>query len=191
MTGKSALTLLMMALAANSANAGHEHSLDGHHGGGQHAHVHGHAHMSLAQDGNTLWVEMRVPAFDLLGFEREAKDDGERALINATVYQLRQSQTLVKLPEAANCELQKAAVESPILEQDHSGHSHESHGHKGHADIEVSQQFECQNPASLNAVEVALFNNYSRIERADIQWTLEGRQGSARATPAESQINLK
>ncbi|MCV6603747.1 MAG: DUF2796 domain-containing protein [Porticoccaceae bacterium] len=190
MITKFALTLFIASLAISGASADQEHSLDGHHGEGQHAHVHGHAHMALAQDGKKLWVEMRVPAFDLLGFEREPRDDGERALINATAYLLCQPQTLLKLPVEAGCQLQQAEVDSPLLEKDHSGHSHEDEGH-GHADIEATQQFECRNPAVLTSVEVALFNSYTSIKRVNMQWALEGHQGSARVTPKAAQVTLK
>ncbi|MGS2723677.1 ZrgA family zinc uptake protein [Porticoccus sp. GXU_MW_L64] len=180
--------ILPLALAiASVATQAEQHSLD-HHGHGHHAHVHGLAHMTLARNDKHVWVGLQVPAYDMIGFEREPRDDGERALINATAHQLRQPQTLVKLPAGAQCQLQQADVDSALLETDHSGHDH---SHQGHADFVVSQQFECKHPQALGEVTVSLFDHYSRIERVDLEWTLEGKQGSAKVTAADNRIKIK
>ena len=182
---KAALPVLALCTALNSAGHGHnhhDHGLDQHHGHGHHhAHVHGLASVTLAQDDKQIWVSMRVPGYDMLGFERQPRNDDEVALIKTTMEKLRQPQSLLALEAEANCEFKSADVDVPLLNKDH----------QGHADFEVNQQFECKNPEALSKITITLFERYSSIQQVNMQWTLEGKQGSAKVKAADATVKLK
>ena len=170
------------------------HSLDSDQHHGQHAHVHGEVVFTLAQDGNTILIELDSPAFNLTGFEHEPKDNRERAIANATAYQLKQLKSLLALPEQAGCKLQSVEVDSILLDDDHEGHSHEYDEDSDfvpHADFTASYQLHCQAPEQITELEVKLFKAFQAIEKVKFEWILGSHQGAAEATPDNPTITIQ
>lgn len=189
---------LAPALAVASGDH-HHHSLDGHQHHGQHAHVHGEANMTLVRDGNQIVIQLKSPAFNLTGFEHQPKDDKERAMVNATAHQLKQFDSLFKLPKQAGCKLQTAKVDSILMDKEHAGHNHNhDHDHDktsgatahAHADFYVDYELNCQQPEQLKTLQVMIFKPFPAIEKVRLQWVLESGQGAAIATPKSATVSM-
>ncbi|MCL6416300.1 DUF2796 domain-containing protein [Aestuariirhabdus sp. Z084] len=110
------------------------------------AHEHGHADLKIALEGKELEVQLVSPAYNLLGFEHDPKTDQQRQQVAQLIQQLRKPETLIQLPEDAQCSLKDLKLEglenSPShakSNQDHHDEEHEEHHddeHKEHHDDE-------------------------------------------------------
>lgn len=133
----------------------------------QHAHVHGLAQLNLAVVGNTVSMELTATAYDLVGFERAARDDAERARVAGARQGLLDHAALWRFNAAAGC-----VAEAPVLVvpgTDGHSHDHEGHDHAGHSDWQVQYRFQCKNPAALRAIDVGMFKRFPSLETIDVQ----------------------
>ena len=95
-----------------------------HHG----AHVHGIAHLNVALEEETLYMEFVSPAANIVGFEHHPKNKAERNAVASARNTLKNAEAVFKLPPAAGARLVEASVES---EAEHDTHHDAEHGHEG------------------------------------------------------------
>ena len=69
-------------------------------------------------------------------------------------------------------------------------HDHENHDEETHSDIEVVYHFECANPAKLTTLTVELFEAFAGMEKLDVQYVIENKQGGVTLTPSAHVINF-
>lgn len=155
-----------------AANAGHDH-----HGHAHGAHVHGVAKLEVAVEGAGMLVHLDAPLHDLLGFERAPRNAKERAAAEALLKQLAQGEALFRPTAAAQCKLESATTEAPILTTA-SGQSTSD----GHADIEAEYRFVCAQPAKLTGMEVRLSEVFKGLRRVDAQTVSAKGQNAMRLT---------
>ncbi len=173
------------------------------------AHVHGAANLAFALDGNELVVEFRSPAFNIVGFEHEAKDAEQTAAVKAAIEKLGMGSELLTI-ESAGCTLSDADVEAEGLlseahedEHDHDedhhedehhhdeDHAYEHEGEGAHAEFEVKYTFNCTTPDQLSEVSVAFFEEWSAIEEIDAVFLSGDQQLSVELTAENSAFEVK
>lgn len=141
-------------------------------------HEHGVADLNLVRAGEDLVVELISPAFNFLGFERQAVDhleiqarDDASALLRSGAW----------LTTASACTLVSAELstgdEASHEEHAHDHHDHAHHDHvqqdhhdeiEGHRDWRLSMQWQCS--ADAFEFDVAtLFSRFSQLERLRVQ----------------------
>lgn len=142
------------------------------------AHEHGALKLDVAIEGHQLTIEMEAPLDNLLGFERAPRTDAERKAAAELLARLRSTDKAAQLfaPDAAaQCTLNKAEVQAPVLEPGAKPDAKD-----GHADLDASYEFSCAKPAELRSLGVGLFDAYKRIQRIDVQ--VAGPKGQSKVT---------
>lgn len=171
------------------------------------AHVHGQVQVEVAVDGPLLSVRLQAPLDSLVGFEHRPRTPAQRQAADAALARVDDVAAWLRPAAAANCTLATRSVEAAVLrpapdgavaQDDRKGHDHKGHDHKGHdhddhdghADLVAQLDFRCAAPPALDAVELMLFNAFSRIKRIDVQ--VAGPQGQRRQTlrPPATQVAL-
>lgn len=146
-------------------------------------HEHGVVRLSVAVEGNTVTLAMNSPLDNFLGFERAPRNDRERQAAQALLQQLQQGGALFRLDAAAQCSQRSVEVQAPVL-----GQGGTTTGKAGdHADIDAEYSFQCQQPQSLSALDLALFDTWRRISRIEVQVVgPKGQQATTLRRPARS-----
>jgi hypothetical protein len=205
--------LALLALVASGVIAGEKHDHEHGHGHDedkrQHgAHVHGIAALNLALEGDELHVELDSPAANIVGFEHVPSSAADHAALDKAVAMLRDADQLFRFNSAAGCQMEKVMVTSALLDEDHNGHRHEDHAHEAHghdehgheahgdehgheehrgdshSDIDAVYHFECDQPTRLQQLTVELFDAFPGMEKLDVQYIIENKQGAAALTSA-------
>jgi hypothetical protein len=146
----------------------------------QHApHAHGVAELRVAVDGKRLHIELESPLDNLVGFEHEPKTARERAALAAAEETLRGGDALFVLPAEAGCVLAAVELESPYPQTagDDPGRARDEE--KGHSDMDVTYEYNCANPAALNAMRVNLSEAFPRMQRILAETATPAGQGKA------------
>lgn len=88
--------------------------------------------------------------------------------------------------------------------EDKEGHDHdehkEEHGHKDehehegegetHSDMDATYHFECDTPDKLKALTVELFEAFSGMEKINVQYVIESKQGAAELTAKDHVVKF-
>lgn len=155
------------------------------------AHEHGSARLQMALEANRIDLIFNSPAYNLAGFEHEARTEEEKTRL-ATVRSWLETNPLVNTA-ADDCKVTTATVELEGSSDDHDHHDHhhhhdehhhgDGHGKKAtHRDYEVSQQLECSGEASSQAFSSPLMGRFPELQELTIEWVGSSGQGSFRMT---------
>ena len=122
-----ALVLAFVACAAFAAS--HEQHRE------HAAHEHGHGTLDIVVEGEELVIELRIPAVNVVGFEHAPRDEAEREAVRKALAPFGDAASVLELPVAAECEVEKAEAEIWAMahEDDHEGDQHgggEGHEHE-------------------------------------------------------------
>jgi Protein of unknown function (DUF2796) len=142
-------------------------------------HEHGVGELDAAVDGNTLVIELRLPAEDLVGFERAPRTEAERARIEQVRKALGDAKLFTPNAEARCLSAGAAEVEVPAF------------GAKdAHADFSATHRFACTNTTALNAVDVGVFAAFTKVRRLKAQVAGPRGQKQATLTPQRARLPL-
>ncbi|HEX8874373.1 MAG TPA: DUF2796 domain-containing protein [Nitrosospira sp.] len=180
------------------------------HGAGPH--VHGQAILEIAIDEAMVQVNLNSPLDNLLGFEHAPRNEKERKIVRTVATRLHQGDNLFIFTPAAQCRLESARLESPMLSPDLlmpvSGNSagKSGGGTKGipqapspapsapaavsddHAELDATWNFRCAQPQALQGVDVRLFQAFPGLRRIDTAIAGPKGQSSARLSPASTRL---
>ncbi|MCR8916108.1 DUF2796 domain-containing protein [Marinobacter panjinensis] len=148
------------------------------------AHEHGHARLQLAIEKNSIDLMLTSPAYNLAGFEHEARTNEERNRL-AEIKQWLNTTPLVNVDDAS-CRITAAAVELGGEDTDDT-HGHDHHGDDekaSHREYDVSQQLQCQGMGANREFRSALMEKFENLEELTVEWVSQSGQGSARLTPS-------
>ncbi len=173
--GRIAWAAIVLA-AALSGGQGRDAAASGTHA----AHVHGQVQLDVALDARRLLLELSIPMESLTGFERAPRNDGEHEQWSQALKLLR-SPGMVRPSAQAACQLGEVRIEPP------SGAGHT--GPDGHADVIALYSLDCARMGELKAVDLGLFDAFSRIRR--IEARIVDSRGSGKQTLTRSQRTLK
>lgn len=171
---------IILTLLFTSAWASEEHR--------EHAaHVHGHAQMTLALSGMELELELESPAMNLVGFEHHPESAKDREKVNAAAAFLRKPGNYIALDSAAGCTLEKALIESSLLEK-----TSDSDHHDHHSDFDIALKYLCKHADKLQTVNLkGLFQKFPAMEEIEVQWLTDQRQSSSELDATQTMIKLK
>lgn len=161
------------------------------------AHVHGKAELSLLIDGDTVAIELKSPALNMLGFEHEPKTNEEKEIVEQANKKLSDYNNIISIADL-NCQVIESEIESPYEsehEEEHHDHDHkhhdDHHGDDEHGDYYLSYSLKCENTDKLKTIEVKLFDNFDGFETIEATWINQMDIGSAELSSEQKIINLK
>lgn len=160
------------------------------------SHVHGVTQLNMAVEAGEVYIEMISPAFNIVGFEHQPQDPEQEAVVQEALDILQAGADLFSFPEAAECSLSEANVETERDEADHTDHSptdpHAEEQGKAevHSEFVGTYRFDCQQPEQLDQVQVNLFTPFPGIEEIEMQISTETQQTSVELTPEETTLSL-
>ena len=193
------LSLLPLAIALAAAIA-----LPGQ-AAGPHQHGVGMAQLVLADSG--FEIELTLPAADLVGFEHQPRNDGERAAVALAIALLEAPDNLFSPSKAAGCSGKLLAIDSPLLVADsaavtqaktaaaqtpatdddhHHDHDHDAHpAGADHSDLLAHYQFSCSAMSELESIELRLFSSLKGLTQVELQWLSADASGTTTLTPQQ------
>lgn len=142
-------------------------------------HVHGAATLTMVLEGNELQLALQSAAFNIVGFEQAPKTSEQKQEVALALDNLAQG-TWFSVSNEANCEVQGSDANTDLTEP----------GYNGHGDFYANISLLCQSPARLHQLDLSLFNLTPALEKIDVQWVLNGKQGAATATLVNSSIQF-
>jgi len=178
------------------------------------SHEHGAATMLLAIEGDEVRLRIESPAANFLGFEHAPETARQHQQLAQTVALLRNSESVIALPEAANCRTEMTEVHHSLEDEEHAGsvgshaHSHDD-GHEeahaeahtedqataepekgNHSDFAMEYHFECARIESLQSIRVELFHQFPLLKDLDVQYITPKGQGAVELTPENAQLSF-
>jgi len=141
----------------------HQHAHEYHQQG---KHIHGTGQLNFLLAGKEIQIELLTPAANIVGFEHAPATKAEHDAMAEAKEKLENAADLFNLNKKAQCEFAQADIDLN-LEQD-----------KTHNDISALYEFHCEKPALLKGVSVALFHEFSLLEKLDVQYVINARQGA-------------
>ena len=172
---------------------------------GEHeAHVHGVLELDVVQERQTLQIELRSPAMNLVGFEHAPADAADRAAVARAIRTLEDAAALFVPDAAAACRLVEAKVATDLHEthddaahdQHDAQHGHE-HGHGGtteaaneHSDVHAAYRYECAHPDDLRGIDVRLIAAFPATQEIHVRTITDAAQNAVELTPGRTRIPL-
>lgn len=132
------------------------------------AHQHGVGRLDIVRDGPALVIELELPQDAVVGHERTPRTTAEQRAAAQALATLKNGAALVVPDPAAGCQAVNTAVAAPVLEG-------RGPAVDGHADVTLSLEFRCAEPARLKQLTLRLFDAFARLERLQVQ--VVGPQG--------------
>jgi len=168
-----------------------------HHG----SHVHGIAHINVALEKNELYIEVKSPAANIVGFEHSPGNEKEKRAVKEAVETLKAGEKVFKLTSRAGAILKEADVTTGHEDEAHNDDEHEKHdaGHHEHAkkdhdeyhsDFKAVYRFYCKHPDKLKYLDVNLFEQFKGIEKIEVQVLTETKQTALELTPQKNKITF-
>jgi hypothetical protein len=169
------------------------------------SHAHGVAQLDLVLDGQTLELQLSSPAVNLVGFEHPARAAKDRQKVGQVVATLKQGDAMLRLPEAAQCVLERAEVDESLLGDQDPDHDHDhDHDHNSnsnsnsnsgqadgsHADIDVAYRFHCVSPDKLDSIGVELLHQFPGLESLRVQMITPSSQRGLTLSADNTEIEL-
>lgn len=174
----------------------------------QSAHVHGLGTMNVAVDGNSLFLELEIPAQNLVGFEHAPETEAQAEAVKKVEQRLRAGRDLFQPSTQAGCELQDVTIHSALLNDEatdptdaHQDSHHDDHHpeeHRAaddepdlHADFELYYQYSCRESEQLTTLELTLFRHFPGLERLAVQFIGHGGQGHQELSAQKPVLTLR
>jgi hypothetical protein len=200
--------MILLVLTGGSASADRQAGAIRHH----EAHEHGVAHMNVAVEGETLYIEFSSPAANIVGFEHHPATHEQKEIVKAAIEKLKAGEKHFVLSPKAQGTLVKSVVHTDIANKSKpksdTGHSvehdkhhehdkkhdeehHDAAEHDRHSDFKAEYRFVCKKPEKLAQIEVKLFSIFPAIEHIEAQILTGTKQTARDLTAKESKIILQ
>ena len=161
------------------------------------AHVHGKASLNLVLDDHSLFIEFESPAYNLVGFEHEPKNQTQIKQVRETLSLLSVPKKVFGMSSQAGCLIQSVSVTTSMAgvgkhpvgyeDEHHEDEQHEDEHHEqsdgvptneeSHSEFKANYSMECDEPQTLRTVEFKLFNEFSGLKSVQVQWINGEEQG--------------
>lgn len=152
------------------------------------AHEHGVARLDIGVEAGRITLNLELPLEDVVGFERAARTEAERAAIVAALARLQEAAKLVRIDPAAGCGPARVQLEAaawgvgPATSAASASASAPTATRASalaapapkarepaHGDLEATYEFRCSNAPRAAFVEVGLFEAFARLRRIEVQ----------------------
>lgn len=176
-------------------------------------HIHDQGELFIAQDGNQWHFEFVLPAINAFGFEHLPENDAQQHAIHQFVKQIASTELVLKLNKQCSLDSASESISDVFLNGEHLERDHEhdiddNHKHQDeheasdnhehhdehetaeaqHFDAEFSYVFTCK--ASVNTIEIVLFDRVENLEQLSVQWVVEAGQGAQELTSANRTLKF-
>jgi hypothetical protein len=183
------ITVWLSFIIHGSSLAGQDVNLD--------AHVHGVSEMTIVFEKQTLEIEVKSPAINLVGFEHRAKTQKNIAAVKNAELLLSNASELF-LFSGDNCTLveQHIDVSSMIDHDTKSGvneHQHDkSHSNEGrHNEVIANYYYRCEKKSTISSITIKLFELFPYVQQIKAMWVTEAQQGALTLSAKNKVINLR
>jgi len=166
-------------------------------------HQHGEGELNIVIDDHDLVLELRLPAADVVGFEKSPKDAEQKKKVEQALASFKAATAWFEPAKQAQCALESAQASlvgmstKPDKHKAESSHDHDhshsdkhndkhtdaSHSEDVHSDFEGTMQFHCEAPDKLDALTVLLFKSFPGVSELRVQMITSTSQMSQRLTP--------
>ena len=178
------------------------------------AHEHGHGSFNMAVEGDAVAIELETPAFDILGFEHEAKTEADKAAIKTARAALADPVALFGLAPSANCTITEAEIEigaeadhhddehhedehhddeHHAEEDDHKEDDHADHDEEGaeHSEVHAHYALTCGAADKITGVNMTgYFNAFPKAEELDAAILTDAGQASGELEPESPELSF-
>lgn len=152
------------------------------------SHEHGRAQLQMALEGSEIDLVFTSPAYNLAGFEHEARTADEKKRL-ADINDWLETTPLINT-EAGACAVKTASVHvGGDTESDHD-HKHKHSDEATHRDYQVAQQLTCDRIETDDRFTSPLTGRFPEFEALTIEWVGPSGQGSTLMTPSAGSFTL-
>jgi hypothetical protein len=171
------------------------------------AHVHGEASLNLVLDDQSLFIEFESPAYNLVGFEHEPKDQIQQKEVQDTLSLLSKPRKVFGFSAQAGCLVESVSVTTTMagvgkntvgyVEEHHEDEHHEDEHHEdehhedehhdhsdgdstnkeSHSEFKANYLMICSEPEKLRTIEFKLFKEFLGLKSVQVQWINGEGQG--------------
>jgi hypothetical protein len=143
-------------------------------------HEHGQAQLQMALENSNIELMFSSPAYNLAGFEHEARTDEQKKML-ADIRQWLETTPLVNNGAGA------CRVAGVTVQLGDEGGSHNHHEEETHRDYAVAQQLTCEGMAVGDTFSTPLPARFPELEALAVEWVGPSGQGSRMITgPGQS-----
>ncbi|MGA0019026.1 MAG: ZrgA family zinc uptake protein [Steroidobacteraceae bacterium] len=125
--------------------------------------MHGEITMNIALEGNILSAELDSPAIHVVGFERAAQTEAERARLTAANTWLTSGRNFLGVPRAAVCGPVNQNYVPPAEDAKH-------------ANYRAVHEYQCDNAEALAWIELWALRKLEGVEKVTLNLIINGRQ---------------
>lgn len=147
------------------------------------AHVHGGAKLQVAIDGSTVTLMLESPMDSLVGFERAANNDPEKASLAKLVGALEKPDAVFVFSAAAGCTSSATKLQSPLIADESHEHKHDEKHEETHSDLDAEFVFNCSAADKLKGLTVNLFDIAANLQDLDVEVAAPHGQTAAELKP--------
>ena len=156
------------------------------------AHVHGKASINLVLDDQSLFIEFESPAYNLVGFEHEPKDQIQQKEVQDTLSLLSKPRKVFGFSAQAGCLVESVSVTTTMAgvgkntvgyEEEHHEEEHHDHSDgdstnkESHSEFKANYLMICSEPEKLRTIEFKLFKEFLGLKSVQVQWINGEGQG--------------
>ena len=156
------------------------------------AHVHGKASLNLVLDGQSLFIEFESPAYNLVGFEHEPKDQIQQKEVQDTLSLLSRPRKVFGFSAQAGCLVESVSVTTTMAgvgkntvgyEEEHHEEEHHDHSDgdstnkESHSEFKANYLMICSEPEKLRTIEFKFFKEFLNLKSVQVQWINGEGQG--------------
>ena len=151
------------------------------------AHVHGKASINLVLDDQSLFIEFESPAYNLVGFEHEPKDQLQHKEVQDSLSLLSRPRKVFGFSAQAGCLVESVSVTTTMAgvgkntvgyEEEHHDHSDgDSTNKESHSEFKANYLMICSEPEKLRTIEFKLFKEFLGLKSVQVQWINGEGQG--------------
>ena len=156
------------------------------------AHVHGKASLNFVLDDQSLLIEFESPAYNLVGFEHEPKDQIQQKEVQDSLSLLSGPRKVFRFSDQAGCLVESVSVTTTMAgvgkntvgyEEEHHEEEHHDHSDgdstnkESHSEFKANYLMTCSEPEKLRAVEFKLFKEFLGLNSVQVQWINGEGQG--------------
>ncbi|NVO54260.1 DUF2796 domain-containing protein [Rhodobacteraceae bacterium B1Z28] len=147
-------------------------------------HQHGVGTLGITFSGAEFTLSLVVPGIDIIGFERPAANDDDRAMVAIAISDLSKPLELFIVPTEAGCFTASANV---TLTSESSEETPETGEQTStHSEFQADYAIQCQDMEALDTIEFAYFDRFESTDKLKVQVELAGLMHKfdvTRATP--------
>ncbi|WP_159821518.1 ZrgA family zinc uptake protein [Colwellia sp. 20A7] len=154
-------------------------------------HVHGVSELTVAVEKQSIELEIKYPAIDILGFEHKAKTAKDIEITNDVKIILSQHEELFAFTNSECLLMDQQLDISSIHNMNNTEDEKHNNKEVKHHEVIASYHYHCKEVPTLLTITVNAFDHFSAIHQINTRWLTEEQQGSVLLSPKNRVIKLR